>query len=99
MSLQPLARVLLRSESIASSKMEKTCRLTLVGYSAPGGPRSDLSQTIGSDAVEVIANIHTIEFSPSPNATAPRRSYSATSSKSTPESKRERAEAPDRIAE
>ena len=58
--LQPLARLLLRSESIASSKIEN---LQVDARSlARAEARSDLGLTIGSEAVEVIANIDAMEL-------------------------------------
>jgi Fic family protein len=58
--LQPLARLLLRTESIASSKVEgmQVDARSLARAEA----RSDLGQTIGADVVEVLANIDAMEL-------------------------------------
>jgi Fic family protein len=58
--LQPLARLLLRTESIASSKIEgmQVDARTLARAEA----RSDLGQTIGPETVEILANIDAMQL-------------------------------------
>jgi len=59
-ALRPLARLLLRTESIASSKIEgmQVDARTLARAEA----RSDLGQTIGPEAVEILANIDAMQL-------------------------------------
>lgn len=59
-SLKPLARLLLRSESIASSKVEGM--QVDVRTLARAEARSDLGQTIGMDALDVLANIDAMQL-------------------------------------
>ncbi len=58
--LQPLARLLLRTESIASSKVEgmQVDARSLARAEA----RSDLGQTIGPEAAEILANIDAMQL-------------------------------------
>lgn len=58
--LQPLARLLLRSESIASSKVEGMQMDTRTLARAEA--RSDLGYSIGSEAVEILANIDSMQL-------------------------------------
>lgn len=58
--LQPLARLLLRSESIASSKVEG---MQMDARSlARAEARSDLGQSVGIQAVEILANIDAMQL-------------------------------------
>ena len=59
-ALQPFARLLLRTESIASSKVEgmQVDARTLARAEA----RADVGQSIGSEAAEVIANIDAMQL-------------------------------------
>jgi Fic family protein len=58
--LQPLARLLLRTESIASSKVEgmQVDARSLARAEA----RSDLGQTIGREALEILANVDAMQL-------------------------------------
>jgi Fic family protein len=58
--LQPLARLLLRSESIASSKVEG---IQMDARSlARAEAKSDLGNTVGSEAAEILANIDAMQL-------------------------------------
>ncbi len=58
--LRPLARLLLRTESIASSKVEG---MQIDARSlARAEARSDLGQAIGSEAVEILANVDAMQL-------------------------------------
>ena len=68
-ALAPLARLLLRTESIASSKVEgmQVDARSLARAEA----RADLGQTIGREAAEVLANIDAMQFAVDEAAVVP----------------------------
>jgi Fic family protein len=59
-ALQPLARLLLRTESIASSKIEG---MQIDARSlARAEARSDVGESIGRDALEILSNINAMQL-------------------------------------
>ena len=68
--LQPLARLLLRTESIASSKVEG---MQMDARSlARAEARSDLGESIGREAVEILANIDAMQLAVETATEAPK---------------------------
>ena len=68
-ALQPLARLLLRTESVASSKVEgmQLDARTLARAEA----RSDLGETVGREAVEILSNINAMQLAVEAATSAP----------------------------
>ena len=68
-ALQPFARLLLRTESIASSKVEG---LQIDARSlARAEARADLGETIGAEAAEILANVDAMQLAIEEATTAP----------------------------